>query len=286
MNPVQKALWYVESHLRESTSLEEIATACNVSPFHLTRAFAATMGLSLIRYSRGRRLSEAARQLAQGADDILSVALDAGYGSHEAFTRAFRDQFLITPEQVRAQGHLNNIPLVEAIPMNSAAASELASPRFETLEPTAFGGLVERYNCQSAAGIPNQWQRFVPHLGTIPGYRGNAAYGVVYNFDSDGNFDYMCAVEVTGSANLPADFKTLSVPTQEYAVFTHRGHVAGIRSTISAIWSKWLPQSGYKAVDAPMLERYGPEFNPVTGMGGFEIWVPIQDASSQSSIAL
>ena len=67
MDPVQKALWYVESHSRESISLEDIADACKVSPFHLTRAFAATMGLSLMRYVRARRLSEAARQLASGA---------------------------------------------------------------------------------------------------------------------------------------------------------------------------------------------------------------------------
>src|SRR5258708_4228072 len=85
MDPIQKALWFVESHSREPVTLEDIAKACKVSAFHLTRAFAATTGLSLMRYVRGRRLSEAARQLAEGADDILSIAFDSGYGSHEAF---------------------------------------------------------------------------------------------------------------------------------------------------------------------------------------------------------
>jgi AraC family transcriptional regulator len=56
MDPVQKALWYVESHSRESITLEDIANACKVSPFHLTRLFAATMGLSLMRYVRARRM--------------------------------------------------------------------------------------------------------------------------------------------------------------------------------------------------------------------------------------
>ena len=68
-----------------------------------------------MRYMRGRRLSEAARVLANGGADILTVALDFGYGSHEAFTRAFRDQFGVTPESVRAQRHLDNVNLVEAI---------------------------------------------------------------------------------------------------------------------------------------------------------------------------
>ena len=78
MDPVQKALWYVESHSREPIALEDIARACRISPFHLTRAFAATMGLSLMRYVRRRRLSEAARQLAQGADQERKAGVATG----------------------------------------------------------------------------------------------------------------------------------------------------------------------------------------------------------------
>ena len=56
-----------------------------------------------MRYARARRLTEAARVLAKGAPDILNVALEADYGSHEAFTRAFRDHFGMTPEAVRTR---------------------------------------------------------------------------------------------------------------------------------------------------------------------------------------
>ena len=92
MNPVNKALWYVERHFTREITLDEIASAAGVSPFYLTRAFAIATGHSIMRYVRGRRLTEAARVLAQGAPDILTVAVEVGYGSHEAFTRAFRDQ--------------------------------------------------------------------------------------------------------------------------------------------------------------------------------------------------
>jgi AraC family transcriptional regulator len=277
MDPVQKALWYVESHSREPVTLDSIARSCRVSAFHLTRAFGATTGLSLMRYVRARRLTEAARQLAEGATDILAVALDAGYGSHEAFTRAFRDQFGLTPEQVRSQAHTDNLLLVEPITMNATPSTELEPPRFENFRPILFAGLVERYNCQSPAGIADQWQRFGPHIGRIPGQVGPIAYGVIYNFDSEGNFDYMCAVEVGGPSALPNGLSNLHVPVRKYAIFSHRGHIAGIRGTMSAIWSQWLPQSGHKALEGPTLERYGPEFNPMTGMGGLEIWVPIQE---------
>src|SRR5665213_2252396 len=102
MNPAQKALWFIESHLAEALTLDEIAGVAGVSRFHMVRAFAAATGLPVMRYVRARRLTEAARALVGGAPDILELAVDADYGSHEAFTRAFRDHFGITPEAVRA----------------------------------------------------------------------------------------------------------------------------------------------------------------------------------------
>src|SRR4051794_40645001 len=116
MNPARKALWFIESHLGDELSLDEIAAVAGISRFHMVRAFAAATGLSVMRYVRARRLSEAARALAQGAPDILRLALDADYGSHEAFTRAFRDYFGITPEMVRSSARLDHIKLSGARP--------------------------------------------------------------------------------------------------------------------------------------------------------------------------
>ena len=103
MSPVEKALWYVEGHLRQEISLADIAANTGVSRHHLLRAFGGATGLSVMRYVRGRRLSEAAHRLADGASDILGVAVDTGYNSHEAFTRAFGEQFGVTPAEVRSR---------------------------------------------------------------------------------------------------------------------------------------------------------------------------------------
>src|SRR5919201_4732969 len=113
MNPAQKALWYIESHLAEPLTLDEIANIAGISRFHLVRAFAAATGFSVMRYVRARRLSEAARALAAGAPDILHVALEAGYGSHEAFTRAFREEFGKSPDSVRAGACVASLTLTE-----------------------------------------------------------------------------------------------------------------------------------------------------------------------------
>src|SRR6202049_4187955 len=135
MNPAQKALWFIESHLADALTLDEIAGVAGVSRFHMVRAFAAATGFSVMRYVRARRLSEAARALAHGAPNILELALDADYGSHEAFTRAFRDHFGMTPEAVRSSTCLDNLRLQEPILMDSTALDNLQAPHFETTKP-------------------------------------------------------------------------------------------------------------------------------------------------------
>jgi len=276
MNPIDAALWYIESHYASELSLEQIAVQARVSPHYLTRAFGAVTGRSLMRYVRGRRLTEAARRLADGAPDILAVAIDSGYGSHEAFTRAFRDHFGLTPEAVRTQRHLDNLELVESLTMDQNTPTKLEPPRFETHKPLLIAGIGAHYKCESSAGIPSQWQRFAPHLGHVPGQIGKVAYGVACNQDDDGNFDYICGVEVRDFSATPDEFEHVRVPAQRYAVFKHRDHISGIRNTMTAIWSQWLPQSGHEVADAPNFERYGEEFDGRTGNGGLEVWIPLK----------
>jgi AraC family transcriptional regulator len=276
MNPIDGALWYIETRFASELTLEQIAGQVRVSPHYLTRAFGAVTGRSLMRYVRARRLTHAARLLAEGAPDILGVAIESGYGSHEAFTRAFRDQFGLTPEAVRGQRHVDNLALVEPLTMDQNTLKPLEPPRFETHKAMLIAGIGERYSCENSAGIPSQWQRFQPHLGHVPGQVDKVAYGVVCNQDDAGDFDYIAGVEVRDFSEAPADFARVRVPQQRYAVFKHREHISGIRNTMTAIWTKWLPESGHEVADAPVLERYGEEFDGRTGHGGLEVWVPIK----------
>ena len=277
MDPAQKALWYVESHLSDALTLDEIAAVGGVSRFHMVRAFAAATGLSVMRYVRTRRLSEAARALAGGAPDILHLALDADYGSHEAFTRAFRDHFGVTPEAVRSSTRLDNLRLQEPIVMDSTVIDNLQAPRFETGKAMLVAGVGERCTHENGgAGIPNQWQRFHQKVGDIPDRVGQVAYGVCCNGDDSGNFDYIAGVEVSDFSDLPREFSRVRIPEQRYAVFTHRDHISSIRRTVNTIWNHWLPASGLNAADAPSFERYDENFDPLTGNGGLEIWVPVK----------
>jgi AraC family transcriptional regulator len=276
MNPAQKALWYVESHLADALSLDEIAAIAGVSRFHLVRAFAEVTGLSVMRYVRARRLSEAAKALADGAPDILNLALEADYGSHEAFTRAFRDHFGVTPESVRSSACIRDLKLQEPIQMISVPTENLQTPRFETAKPMLVAGVGERYSHAGGAGIPSQWQRFHQSVAHIPDRVGKLAFGVCCNGDDSGNFDYIAGVEVSDFSDLPREFSRVRIPQQRYVVFTHKDHISTIRRTVGAIWNQWLPASGLEMADAPTFERYDETFDPATGAGGLEIWVPIK----------
>jgi AraC family transcriptional regulator len=277
MNPAQKAIWFIESHLADALTLDDISDVAGISRFHMVRAFAAATGLSVMRYVRARRLSEAARALVAGAPDILTLALDADYGSHEAFTRAFRDHFGTTPEAVRNSTRLDHLKLQEPILMDSTLTDNLQPPRFATSKPLLVAGLGERVSQENSAGIPGQWRRFHQSVANIPARIGNVAYGVCCNGDDAGNFDYIAGVEVADFSDLPREFARVRIPEQRYAVFTHRDHISTIRRTVNTIWNHWLPASGLKAADAPNFERYDEKFDPVTGNGGLEIWVPVRE---------
>jgi AraC family transcriptional regulator len=278
MSAIGRAIWFIESHFAKDISLDQIADAAGQSRYHLSRMFGLATGRSISAYIRGRRLSSAALLLANGTSTILEVALDAGYGSHEAFTRAFREQFGVTPESVRKQGHVRNIELMEPIRMDDARTLEIEPPRFEESPELLLAGLAETYAYDRTEGIPSLWQRFNAHFGHVPGQRGSIAYGVCTHSDGEtGSFRYMAAMEVESTDALPAGFSTLKLPRQRYAVFVHRGHISAIAATVHHIFADWLPQSGYRHGEVPdMFERYDERFDPHSGMGAVEIWVPLK----------
>jgi len=155
-------------------------------------------------------------------------------------------------------------------------ANKIEPARFETGRPMLIAGLGERYSGESSKNIPALWQRFSPHIGQVPHQVGKTTYGVMRNPDGKGNFDYICGVEVSEFAGLPAEFTKLRLEAQRYAVFAHRDNISTLRSTMMAIWNQWVPESTHKVADAPNFERYGPEFDGRSGNGGLEIWIPVK----------
>ncbi len=152
----------------------------------------------------------------------------------------------------------------------------LEAPRFQDGKAMLVAGLGGRFTFENGAqGIPALWMRFGGYFGRVPNQVAGVAYGVCHDFHEDKSFEYVAGVEVTDGGGMPAGFATVQIPARHYAVFSHRSHISTLRTTLTAIWTEWLPASGRKAASAPTFERYGPEFNPMTGTGLVEIWVPL-----------
>ncbi|MDE6875991.1 MAG: AraC family transcriptional regulator [Lachnospiraceae bacterium] len=92
---------HIESHRSEELSLDKIAEELNYSKFYMERAFAETTGTTIHKYIQERRLAAAAEQLVRTDRSVIDIALEAGYGSHQAFTQAFRKQYLCSPRVYR-----------------------------------------------------------------------------------------------------------------------------------------------------------------------------------------
>lgn len=280
MSAVARTLWFIEAHLGEMPGLDALAANAGLSRSELSRLFAISTGWTIRAYMRSRCLTEAARQLANGCSSILSVALDAGYGSHEAFTRAFREQFGLTPDELRKRSHLNGLPLCEALTMTPAthSRSTLADPRVEAEPALRLAGLQSDIDMNQPSAFPALWQRFTPHIGTFGPLAAPGAFGAVLAA-TDASCNYLAGQRVTEHAELPADLSEVLVPAARWAKFRHRDHVAGIRNTIHAIFADWLPaHDASLAEGVNVIEYYGPDFDAATGRGTIEIWVALAGA--------
>lgn len=277
MSAIAKTIWVIESRIGMPVTLDELAAHAGVSRFHLSRIFPLATGYSISGYLRGRRLSVAARQLAGGAPDILEVALDAGYGSHEAFTRAFREQFGTTPDELRRRGSIASLTLVESLPMDSAVSTDLAPPIIDRRPAMRMTGLREKMDMSNANAIPVLWQRFGPYLGHIPGAVAPAAYGVVVDMEGE-LCDYMAGTEIAPGTDVLPELKVLTLPARRWARFQHQGHISTIRGTIAAIFDYGLGRVGLvQDEEMSFVEYYGPDFDPMAGTGTVEIWIGLKD---------
>lgn len=276
MSVTNKALFVIERNLYRDLTLDQIARYCDVSRFHLAHAFGESTGLSAIEYLRGRRLTEAACTLASGADDILTVALDSRYASHEAFSRAFKAQFGKTPEDVRKSESLEGLKLVRAMHHLESKAMTLKEPRIQKEGELLFVGLGEHVPYKNMQNIAGLWERFMsaPYC-EIDHKVAEPPVGITTGSNDDG-IEYVCAAGVAKFGSVPKNCVKLTLQPTTYAIFTHDDHVTQIRKAYEAIWNDWFPKSGKTPAEAPGFERHNDTFDPRTGNGGVTIWIPIR----------
>lgn len=277
MSLTRRVLWKIERHIDRDLTLAGLAAEFGVSPYHLSHAFGETTGRALMRYLRARRLSQAAEALAHGAPDILALALDSGYGSHEAFSRAFKAQFGLTPEALRRRGSTAGLPCESPLDLGPGQGPVLAPPQTHDMPGRHFAGVTARLSLGQLHAIPTLWQCFSQQGPCTRGLDG-APWGYGGPLDEDGRFEYGCMVEVLPQAVVPPGFERREQPPARYAVFRHEAHVSTLRGSYAVIMDEMLPACGLIRAPLACLERHLPGFDARTGEGGVELWIPVTGA--------
>lgn len=128
--------------------------------------------------------------------------------------------------------------------------------------------------------IPKMWEQFAPRMDAIPHrIHPTECFGVCANFDHAANtFDYLAAVAVDRTTDVPADMEPFEIPAQTYAVFPCT--LPTLMQTIDYIYQEWLPGADYERTEGPEFELYGPDFRPGDGEFGMSLYIPVQKVGS------
>lgn len=162
----------------------------------------------------------------------------------------------------------------------------LQPSRLVHTEPMLLTGLREAMSENFAVEIPRLWQKFAAMLDAVPHKVDRNCYGLCMKETQDSHeLYYMACCEVSDFVDLPAALSPVILPSHCYAVFKHHGQVSQLNQTVCAIFDDWLPQSNYELAQQSAhclhhLEKYGEQFNPMTGLGDMEVWVPVVPRSA------
>lgn len=119
INIVKQSIDFIEENLKETLSLEELANRFFTTKYHYSRIFKAVTGISVIDYYRKRKLSDATFELQNSQKNILEIALDYGYNSHEAFSRTYKKYMNTNPSSIRkGKKNINIFPKFTIIERN------------------------------------------------------------------------------------------------------------------------------------------------------------------------
>jgi AraC family transcriptional regulator len=290
---LNNALEYLENTDAEP-NLEHAASLAHCSLFHFLRMFEVVSGLTAGEYSRRRRLSRAAIDLAAGQARVIDVALRYGYETPEAFAKAFKRLFGITPSEAR----VSDTPLTTWPPVRVAVVLEGAQEmRFRIVESNGMtvGGWALRTSCimeKNRYEIPKFWDDNLAAgrvQALLPWSAGLGHVGLCCDWDrSRDEFTYVIGVDLAAERQpLPEGTCEFQLAPATYAVFESIGPMP---HTIQNIWRRafheWFPSSGWEHTGAPDFEVY-PTFAADDPRGDVtspqcysEVWIPIRRASS------
>ncbi|WP_210188255.1 GyrI-like domain-containing protein [Bosea sp. OK403] len=230
--------------------LDDLARLAHFSPFHFHRVYAGVVGETVTATLRRVRLALATRLLTSSDDSVTQVALTVGYDSPQAFTRAFHRFTGQSPRAFRQQMRRAILTVDGAADNNG---DDAARPTVTIVEqPTQR--LQALRHVGSFATIPHTHRQLRLHAGTRAiSEKWGASFGNPRYAD---RFRYYAAIASPDPWPEGSEVETLEIPGGRYAVHRLVGPYTRINAAAQAIYTRWMPGSGYEPDDRPTLEHY------------------------------
>ncbi|WP_105619854.1 AraC family transcriptional regulator [Vallitalea okinawensis] len=282
---IQKSLDYIEENLDQEITVENLAEISLCSKFHFHRLFKAMVGIGVMEYVRKRRLTIAAQKLHYTCESIINIAMDVGYNSHTAFTRAFKGLYDLSPIEYRNKevsiDHFEHVDVSHRKLINNKVGC-IFGPRI--FRKSSFSVVGMKITCsfdenKDTRAVPNLWYNFLERRKEIAGLVGEIGFGVSFDSCLGKFFNYIASFEVRDIKSIPEGMEYYTVPSSLYAsfLFKFNSDLGRFYEALDYVYGVWLPQSKYKLsnqmdlIEAVDFTQYLKEDN------SFEIWIPLQD---------
>lgn len=284
---IQKTVDAIEDQLDGLIELEKLAMESGMSFWHFLRIFRTTVGETLKDYIRRRRLTRAAYALLETKQNVLDIALAAGFESHEAFTRAFKNQFNLSPRDFRLAGQAPIFPHAH-LGITAAYLGHLQNgisrePQIIPRPSLRLVGMKAEYSMS-----PDEfdvltlgaklWGTFAEQLDKISHRVDDKALFMCDIFA--GNEQHircmvMHCVVVNEFGDMPDSCIAEFRPPGQDATFTHKGAGAAWEYTMQYLFGVWLPESGQQLADQPVIYRFDPKSSPFSENPELEMWLAL-----------
>lgn len=294
---IEQSLNFIEEHLTEEISAEELASIVSLSSFYFQRLFKRLVNKPVQEYVKLRRLSKVIENLGNSEQRILDVALEYGFSSHANFTRAFKETYGITPEDYRKDLPMLNTFDKPEVSVNYVLVDEgvplvvgdiiLEIQRKSVKSPEVYLGLetAVRISEQIPVGestgvdVPGQlWKRYYVEKAAIADNLDTSVeMGMSHTEDAaQGVFTYFAGgLAQNVPSQLQDGFVKTELPAGEYIVCKIEAEkfedlvTVALNQASKYLFGTWMPRH-HMTTEPFSAEKY---YRDVEDMAYMEIWV-------------
>ncbi|MCS5711297.1 GyrI-like domain-containing protein [Candidatus Berkiella aquae] len=255
---LNKVIEFIGKHLDDKLTLAQLSDISCFSKYHFHRLFTAYTGLSLQQYIRWLRLKRAAHQLIIDKEiSIINIAINAGFESHEAFTRAFKQSCGLSPSEFRhhASWHVWEKPPY-CLPKQGNLKMNVT---IKNMNARRLAIIEHRGNPQKIGSSVSQLITWAKAQAVSLKPKAGEAFGFAYDDPKTtpaAEFRFDLGITIPESLKLEGAVIEKRLPAGRYAVIQHKGSRDYISEVIYSLYREWLPHSGEELGDMPCLFCY------------------------------